>query len=116
MAIFVLKATVNREEQVLDFVSSNAKKKNLKVYSMMHPHDMRGYVFIEAEDLNEIREAYAGIPYANGVLPRPIDISEIEGMLDQTSEQQVNIQKGDIIKQLTFKLWGVKWKIQILNG
>jgi transcription termination/antitermination protein NusG len=98
MGIFVIKATVNREEQVMDFISSNSKKKGMKVYSLMHPHDMRGYVFIEAEDLAEVREAYQGVPYANGVLPKPLDISEVEGMLDQTNTQQVNIQKNDIVE------------------
>ena len=35
--IYVLRTTANREEQVLDFVSSNAKKRNLSVYSLTHP-------------------------------------------------------------------------------
>ncbi|MBS3141569.1 transcription elongation factor Spt5 [Candidatus Woesearchaeota archaeon] len=98
MALYVIKATVNREEQVMDFISSNAKKKHKKIYSLMHPHDMRGYVIVEAEDMNEIREAYQGVPYVNGILPKPLKIEEIEGMIDQTVAQQVNIQKGDIVE------------------
>ena len=43
--IFVLRTTANREEQVIDFVSSNAQKKKLEVYSIIHPHGMRGYFF-----------------------------------------------------------------------
>ena len=101
MAIYVLKATVNREEQVMDFISSNAKKRKLKIYSLMHPHDMRGYLFIEAIDMNEVREAYQGVPYANGILPKPLEIEEVESMLDQSSAQQVNMQKGDIVEVIS---------------
>ena len=95
--IFAIRTTANREEQVLDFVSSNAKKKNISVYAAIHPHDMRGYVFLEAESKADAEEACSGVPYARGVLPAPIDYKEIEHMLEQ-AKTQVNIQKNDIVE------------------
>jgi len=95
--IFALRTTANREDQVMDFVYSNVKKKNISVYSIVRPHGMRGYIFIEAESREDAEQAYHGIPYARGILPNTIDYKEIEHMIEQV-KVQVNIQKNDIIE------------------
>lgn len=95
--IFALRTTANREDQVLDFVSSNAQKKNLEVYSVIRPHGLRGYIFIEAESREAAEEAYHGVPYARGILPTPVSYQEIEHMLEQV-KVQVNIQKNDVVE------------------
>ncbi len=97
MAIFALKTTANREDQVLEFVTSNAQKKGLAVYSLIRPHGMRGYIFLEAENRQAAEEAYHGVPYARGLLPATIEYKEIEHMLEQV-KIQVNIQKNDIVE------------------
>ncbi len=95
--IFTIKTTANREDQVMDFISSNAQKKNLSVYSIFHPQGMRGYIFIEAETRSDAEQAFHGVPYARGLLPAPIDYKEIESMLEQT-KAQINIEKNDIVE------------------
>lgn len=98
--IFVLRTTANREDQVLDFIASNVQKKKLEVYALIRAHGMRGYIFIEAKDRQAAEESYIGIPYAKGLLPKPVDYKEIEGMLEQV-KIQVNIQKNDIVEIIT---------------
>lgn len=95
--IFALRTTTNREDQVMDFVSSNVQKKNLEVYSLIRPHGLRGYIFIEARDRQSAEEAYKGVPYARGLLPELIKYEEIEHMLEQI-KREVNIQKQDIVE------------------
>ena len=95
--IYAIRTTANREEQVLDFVTSNAKKKNLQIFSLIHPHGLRGYIFIEASNRQDVEESYKGIPYARGVLPKTVKYEEIQHMLEQT-KKEVNIQKGDIVE------------------
>ena len=93
--IFALRTTANREDQVMDFVSSNAKKKKLDVYSLMKPHGLRGYIFVEAATRTDAEQAALNIPYARGILPKLIQMSEIEHMLEQVKVEK-NIQKNDI--------------------
>ncbi len=95
--IFALRTTANREDQVMDFLVSNAKKKGLEIYSIIRPHGMRGYIFVEAANKEAVEEVYHGIPYARGILPKAIDYKEIEYMLEQV-KVQVNIQKNDIVE------------------
>ena len=95
--IFSLRTTANREDQVMDFVTSNAEKKKYKVYSVIRPHGMRGYIFLEAETKQDAEQAAFNIPYARGILPNIIDYAEIEHMLEQV-KREVNIQKNDIVE------------------
>ncbi|HLC65080.1 MAG TPA: transcription elongation factor Spt5 [Candidatus Nanoarchaeia archaeon] len=94
-AIYALRTTANREDQVMDFVSSNAKRKKLEVYSVVRPHGMRGYIFVEAGTKTDAEQSAFNVPYARGILAKPIDIKEIEHILEQV-KTEINIQKNDI--------------------
>ncbi|MBI1970038.1 transcription elongation factor Spt5, partial [Candidatus Woesearchaeota archaeon] len=93
--IFALRTTANREDQVMDFISENVKKKKMQVYSVIRPHGMRGYIFVEAESKTEAELAAQGIPYARGILPEPVPYKEIEHLLEQV-KKDVDIRKSDI--------------------
>ncbi|MDD5254183.1 MAG: transcription elongation factor Spt5 [Candidatus Nanoarchaeia archaeon] len=95
--IFALRTTANREDQVVDFVSGNVQKKGIEVYSVLKPHGLRGYIFIEAKNKQSAEESYKGVPYARGLLPNTISYEEIENMLEQ-GKQEINIKKGDIVE------------------
>ncbi|MBD3163674.1 transcription elongation factor Spt5 [Candidatus Woesearchaeota archaeon] len=95
--IYALRTTANREDQVMDFVVSNSKRKKLAVHSIIRPHGMRGYIFLEASSRSDAEQAAFNVPYARGVLPNTINYSEIEHMLEQV-KHEVNIKKNDIVE------------------
>ncbi len=95
--IFAVRVTANREDQVMGFLTSNAEKKKLAVYSVIRPHGMRGYIFIESATKIDAEQAAFGIPYARGILPQPIEFREIEHMLEQV-KKEMNIKKSDIVE------------------
>jgi transcriptional antiterminator NusG len=95
--IYGLRTTANREDQVMDFVSSNAAKKKLAVYSIIRAHGMRGYIFVEAGSRSDAEQAAFNVPYARGILPKDIGYKEIEHMLEQVKIEK-NIQKNDVVE------------------
>ena len=95
--IFALRTTANREDQVMDFVYSKSKKKGIEVYSIIRPHGMRGYIFIEAKNKQVAEQAAFGVPYARGILAKAIDYAEIEHMLEQV-KREISIKKNDIVE------------------
>ncbi len=109
--IYALRVTANREDQVADFIASNAKRKKLDVYSVIRPHGMRGYIFLEAADKASADQASFGVPYAKGVLNEPIDYHEIEHMLEQV-KKEVNIRKNDIAEIISGPFKREKCKIR----
>ncbi|MBC8500233.1 MAG: transcription elongation factor Spt5 [DPANN group archaeon] len=108
--IFAVRTTANREDQVMDFISSNAERKGLDVFSIIRPHGMRGYIFIEAADRTSAEQAAFGIPYSRGLLPNMVDYHEIEHMLEQV-KKEINIRKNDIAEIISGPFKREKCKI-----
>jgi len=114
MPIFALRTTANREDQVVDFVSSNVQKKGLNVFCIIKPHGLRGYIFIESENREIAEESFHGVPYARGLLPNIIEYKEIENMLEQV-KTQVNIQKNDVVEIISGPFAREKAKVSRIN-
>lgn len=95
--LFAIKTTANREDQVMDFIESNVKKKGLNIYSISSPPGMRGYIFIEADSIDDVKQSFFQVPYARGMLNKPVKYEEIEPMLEQASTQMV-IKEKDIVE------------------
>lgn len=112
--IWVLKTVPNREDQVIDFVDINIKKKNLEVYSLIKAHGMKGYIFLEAKSQEDVQQAFLGVPYAKGLLPKPLEYKEIEHMLEQI-KVQVNIQEKDIVEIISGPFKKEKAKVKRIN-
>jgi transcription termination/antitermination protein NusG len=108
--IFIIKVTTNKEERAVDMISDRATKKNLNVYSVLRPHGLRGYIFLEAEDRESAEEAVFNLPYVKGIIGKTIDYSEIQGMVQPTIET-VSIKEGDIVEMIGSTLKGEKAKV-----
>ena len=108
--IYCLRTTANREDQVVDFLISNAERKSINIYAVIKPHGLRGYIFIESPSKAEAEQVSFGIPYARGLLPSEIRYAEIEHMLEQV-KKEVNIQKNDIAEIISGAFKREKCKI-----
>ncbi|OIO65259.1 transcription elongation factor Spt5 [Candidatus Woesearchaeota archaeon CG1_02_57_44] len=81
----------------MDFVVSNVSRKKMAVFSIIRPHGMRGYIFIEAASKVDAEQACYDVPYARGILAKPVEYKEIEYMLEQV-KVQMNIRKNDVVE------------------
>ncbi len=114
MAIFVLRTTANREDQVMDFLVSNVEKKKLEIYALVRPHGLRGYIIVEAKSRQDAEQACQGITYSKGIIPKPLDYSEIEHMLEQ-AKAEFNIQKEDIVEIISGPFKREKAKVKKID-
>ena len=113
--IFAVRCTANREDQVMDFITSNVKKKKLAVYSVIFPHGMRGYIFLEAATKSDAEQAAQGIPYARGILPKEVEMKELEHMFEQ-APAEMNIQKNDIAEIISGPMKREQCKVQRIDA
>ncbi len=96
--ILGVRTAANREDQVVDYLISKMQKETkLEVFSIIRPHGMRGYIFIEAGSKEDAETMLQGVPYARGILPHQIPYQEIEHMLEQV-KVEMNIHKSDIVE------------------
>ena len=96
--IFGLRTAANREDQVVDYLISKLQRDaKLDILSIIKPHGMRGYIFVESTSKVAAEFAVQGIPYSRGLLPSAIPYQEIEHMLEQV-KVEMNIKKKDIVE------------------
>ena len=97
--IFSVRTAANREDQVVDYLISKLQQREtgLAIFSIIRPHGMRGYIFLEAGLKLDAETILQGVPYARGLLSQEIPYPEIEHMLEQV-KVEMNIRKNDIVE------------------
>ena len=81
-------------------ISEKCEKKNLNVYAIMRPHGLRGYIFLEAEDLDSAEEAVFNLPYVKGIIGKTVAYQEIENII-KPSLESISIKDGDIVEMIS---------------
>lgn len=107
--LFAVKTVVGRENIVLDTIASKAKSRSIPVQSLIHPEEIKGYVFVEG-NLKEVEKAVQDIPHVRGLIKSPVQVKEIEKFL-QPMKVEVELDVGDIVEIVGGPFKGEKGKV-----
>jgi transcriptional antiterminator NusG len=107
--IYVVKTVVGREKIVLDSIASKAKAQNLKIYALVHPEEIKGYIFVEGE-LKDIESAIKLIPHVRGLMKTPVGVEKIERFLEPR-KAEIKIEVGYIVEVIGGPFKGIKGKV-----
>lgn len=109
--IYVYRVTAGQEKVVLDMLLKKIKKESLKVYSIAHFEDLKGYLIVEGEDEVSVRQAGLRIPHIKGVLDKPMALKDIEGMIEAAKPAVLSVNKGDLVELISGPFKGEKARI-----
>lgn len=109
--IYVYRVTAGQEKVVLDMLMKKIKKETLKVYSIAHFEDLKGYLIVEGEDEVSVRQAGLRIPHIKGVLDKPMALKDIEGMIEAAKPAVLSVSKGDLVELISGPFKGEKARI-----
>jgi len=107
--IYAVKTIIGRENVVLESMVGKAKVRGLDIKSMVHPEEIRGYVFVEGE-LKDIESMIREIPHARGILRKPVPVSDIKRFLEP-KKVEIKINDGDIVEVIGGPFKGEKGKV-----
>jgi len=107
--IYTIKTVVGRENIVVDAIAARAKSERLVIHALMHPEEIKGYVFIEG-DIKEIEKVVQMIPHVRGIIKKPVNISEIKRFL-QPKTVEIELNLGDIVEVIGGPFKGERGKI-----
>ncbi len=108
--IVAVRTTLGREEAVLEKIAQLTRKFGYKIYSVFLPKDVKGYIFVEAESLDDIQSAIRGINNARGIVGREISFEEVAHFLE-AKPAEIKIKKGDIVEMVSDPFKGEKGKV-----
>jgi len=108
--IYAVKTIIGRENVAINGISNKAKIRGLNIKTLVHPEEIRGYIFIEG-DLKDIEDAVKEISHARGIIRKPVSVDDIKRFL-QPKKVEINIDVGDIVEVIGGPFKGEKGKVK----
>ncbi len=109
-AIFTVKTTIGQEKAAADMIMARSKNFDLPVKSVLSPHGIKGYVFVEAQGGTTVEQARAGIKHAKGVIRGEVPFKDLEHLLIPQPAVS-GIEMGDIVELTAGPFKGERAKI-----
>lgn len=78
---FAVKTTANQERVVANLMEMAVGKYELDVYSILAPKELRGYIIVETEEMEDMLKAIRGLPHIKGVVKGETAFNEIQHFL-----------------------------------
>ncbi|MCK4714602.1 MAG: transcription elongation factor Spt5 [Candidatus Aenigmarchaeota archaeon] len=111
--IYTLRTTSGREDIVMDMLNSKIKAENLDVKAVIHPTELKGYIFIEGST-GDIHKALRGVMHTKGLIEKPVKIVDIQHFMEaKASEMKVDID--DIVEIMGGPFKSEKGKIKRID-
>lgn len=107
--IFTIKTVVGRENVVLDALASRISSGELKIKALVHPEEIKGYIFAEGE-IDDIEKAVKSLPHSRGLIKKPFDVNEIQKFL-QPRKVEVELDTGDTVEIIGGPFKGERGKV-----
>ena len=111
--IYTVRTTSGRENIVMDMIHNNVRANGLNIKSIVHPGELKGYIFIEGE-LGEVQKAVHGVMHVKGLINKPVALEEIQHFFE-TKKARTVVNQGDIVEIIGGPFKGEKGKIQRID-
>lgn len=113
-SMLAVKTSIGHEKTVADSIASRAKPKPIGVFAILSPATIRGYVFVEAMNTDNLREIVKGVRRTRGIVKGETSFGEIEHFL--TPKPIVSgIVEGDIVELIAGPFKGEKARVQQID-
>jgi transcriptional antiterminator NusG len=113
-AVMAVKTSIGHERSVADSIASRAKAKEVGIFSILAPTNVRGYVFVESMNPDRLDEIVRGIRRARGVIRGETSVADIEHYL--TPKPIVSgILEGDIVELIAGPFKGEKARVMKID-
>lgn len=81
MKFLAVKTTANQERIVANMVELAVKKNDLGVYSILAPKELKGYVILESESIEDAIMATRGLQHVRGIVKKELKLTDIQHFL-----------------------------------
>ena len=113
--LYIVRTTTGREAQVMDrLIAKLNRDPNPDIYAIMKPHEIRGYIFVEATSRDTVAQTVYGVTYAKGVIEGTTRMKQLEHLFAPVAEI-INIKKDDVVEVASGPFKGEKARVKRIN-
>jgi transcriptional antiterminator NusG len=113
MTIYTIRTTAGREHIVIDMINNRVRADNIRVKSISHPSELKGYVFIEGPE-GEVRKSIQGVMHIKGLIDKPVQLTEIQHFFE-SKKTKIIVSEGDIVEIVGGPFKGEKGRVQRID-
>ena len=112
MNIYALRTTIGQEKAAARMIAKRATEGRSRVVSVLVPDALKGYIFVEAESIEDIEKITVNIPSVRKrpVKDQPVPIEELSNILVPRPAIE-GIKVGDIVEVTMGPFRGARAKI-----
>lgn len=114
MTLYSIRTTLGQEKTTSQILKSKINKEKMNIHSIIVVDRLRGYIFIESDDKEEVESLARGVKHARGVIKGEMGIEEIKPFIEEetlTSE----IERGDTVELTSGAFKGEKAKVKRID-
>jgi transcriptional antiterminator NusG len=111
--IYTLRTTSGREDIVMDMINSRVKAEKLDVKAVIHPAELKGYIFIEGGTA-AIHKALRGVMHTKGLIETPVKMSDIKHFME-TKTSEIKVGEDDVVEIVGGPFKGERGKIKRID-
>jgi ribosomal protein L24p/L26e, archaeal len=113
-SIMVLKTQMDQEKSVADSLLSKANIGEKDIFAILSPGNLRGYLFVEGMNTEQLREKTRDIRKARSFVDGETSLEEIDHYLTPLSTV-IGIVEGDIVELVNGPFKGEKARVQQID-
>ncbi len=108
--IYAIRTTTGREDIVIDIMSTRIRQEGLDVKSIVHPAEIKGYVFAEGTS-GAIHKAVQGLMHIRGIIDKPVPLDDIKHFLETDRKDRIKVEEDNVVEIIGGPFKGEKGKI-----
>ncbi len=112
--IFTVRTTVGREKTAIDSINVKVGGVSKAIKAIMSPAELKGYIFVEGDDVDNIAEVLRDVPHVRGVIRKEVNIDQLESFFEDKVEE-INIKEGDTVEVIGGPFKKEKAKVTRIN-
>ncbi len=113
--IYVVRTIIGQESSVAEVIDKKAKTLGINLPAILFSEALKGYVFIEAKDQEQVDNIITGIPHVRGKSLGKIDIKEIEHVLIKRPPTE-GLEPGDTVEIIGGPFKGERAKVTRIDA
>jgi len=108
--IYAIRTTTGREDIVIDIMSTRIRQNALDVKAVVHPAEIKGYVFAEGTS-GSIHKAVQGLMHIRGIIEKPVPLDDIKHFLETDRKDRIKVEDGNVVEIIGGPFKGEKGRI-----
>jgi transcriptional antiterminator NusG len=109
--IHTIRVTSGQEKIIAEILMKKSRAEKLDVYSIVHVENVKGYLFVEANDENTLVKLIQKVKHVKGFLKRAVTVQEIENLVKAEKQPTLIIEPGDTVEMSSGPFKGERAKV-----